>query len=312
MARLRQRQPPADAVALLVGSGDHVERERDIAARCAPSAPPPPGRRRPTAAPAASGSCGRALARCRRSACGRTRRNSAPACAASRRCRSRARAPRSRPPARRPSRPTSRPACARGRRDCWWCRRSGSSLCQSASATGTLVLPMITAPAAFSRWTATASSVGRQSLKAGMPQVVGRPATLNDSFTVIGRPSSGRRSPRASAWSAAIAAWRARSKSRTTTALMDLSSASMRAMAWSSSSTAETRRAARSADKLAGGAIRRGCGRLAESATSPRRRTPRQRQPGKPGGRPGRPRPDRRILHRSPSPPASPPRTAIL
>jgi hypothetical protein len=78
---------------------------------------------------------------------------------------------------------------------------------------------MITAPAAFSRSTRTASSVGRQSLKAGMPQVVGRPATLYDSFTVIGRPSNGRRSPRASAWSAAIAAWRARSKSRTTTAI---------------------------------------------------------------------------------------------
>ena len=106
---------------------------------------------------------------------------------------------------------------------------------------------MITAPAAFSRSTTTASSVGCQPLKAGMPQVVGRPATLYASFTVIGRPSSGLRSPRASAWSAAIAAWRARSKSRTTTALMDLSSRSMRAMAWSRSSTAETRRPARSA-----------------------------------------------------------------
>ena len=30
MARPRQHQPPADALALLVGSGDHVERERDI------------------------------------------------------------------------------------------------------------------------------------------------------------------------------------------------------------------------------------------------------------------------------------------
>ena len=117
---------------------------------------------------------------------------------------------------------------------------------------------MITAPAAFSRWTGTASSVGRQSLKAGMPQVVGSPATLNDSFTVIGRPSNGRRSPRASAWSAAIAAWRARSKSRTTTALMDLSSASMRAMVWSSSSTDETRRAARSAKSSP--AVRYGAG----------------------------------------------------
>src|ERR1044072_9188360 len=106
---------------------------------------------------------------------------------------------------------------------------------------------MITAPAAFSRWTGTAFSVGHQSLKAGMPQVVGRPATLNDSFTVIGRPSNGRRSPRASAWHAAIEAWRARPEPRTPTALMDLSSASMRAIAWSSSSTDETRRAARSA-----------------------------------------------------------------
>src|ERR1044072_6700078 len=70
---------------------------------------------------------------------------------------------------------------------------------------------MITAPAAFSRWTGTAFSVGHQSLKAGMPQVVGRPATLNDSFTVIGRPSNRRRSPRASAGGAAagVAAERA-------------------------------------------------------------------------------------------------------
>jgi hypothetical protein len=63
-----------------------------------------------------------------------------------------------------------------------------------------------------------------------MPQVVGKPAALNDSFTVIGTPSSGRWSPRASAASAARAASRARSKSRTTTALIAASRRSMRAI----------------------------------------------------------------------------------
>ena len=53
------------------------------------------------------------------------------------------------------------------------------------------------APAALSRCTASASASGRQSWNFGWPQVVGRPATLNCSLTVIGRPSSGRRSPRA-------------------------------------------------------------------------------------------------------------------
>src|SRR5258708_40345411 len=65
----------------------------------------------------------------------------------------------------------------------------------------------------------------------GMPQVVGRPATLLASLTVIRTPSSGRRSPRASALSASAAATRARSKSRTTTALSLPSCASMRAIA---------------------------------------------------------------------------------
>jgi hypothetical protein len=69
---------------------------------------------------------------------------------------------------------------------------------------------MMIAPAALSRATATASSFGRQYWNIGMPQVIGRPATLNDSFTVIGMPSNGRRSPLAKAASAAIAAARAR------------------------------------------------------------------------------------------------------
>ena len=54
----------------------------------------------------------------------------------------------------------------------------------------------MTAPAPFSRLTATASSSGIQPSKAWTPQVVGRPATLKDSLTVIGTPSSGARSPR--------------------------------------------------------------------------------------------------------------------
>jgi hypothetical protein len=52
-------------------------------------------------------------------------------------------------------------------------------------------------------------------------------------------PSSGRSSPRASAASAAFVASFARSKSRTTTALMRWSSASMRAMTLSRSSDAD-------------------------------------------------------------------------
>ena len=60
-------------------------------------------------------------------------------------------------------------------------------------------------------------TVDREKLSA---QVVGKPAMLNDSLTVIGTPRSGPRSPRALAASASRAAIRARSKSRTGTALM--------------------------------------------------------------------------------------------
>jgi len=100
------------------------------------------------------------------------------------------------------------------------------------------------APAVFSRSTATASLGATQPLKAGLPQVDDRPSTSWLSFTVIGRPSSARRSPRPSAASAARAVSRARSKSRTTTALIALSRVSMRAMAASVSSSAPTLRPA--------------------------------------------------------------------
>src|SRR4051794_30817800 len=117
-------------------------------------------------------------------------------------------------------------------------------LCQSPSPSGTLVLPRTTAPASLTRVTASASSAAIKSLCCGKPQVVGRPATLKASFTVSGRPSSGRRSPRASAASASRAAVNARSKSRTQMALILLSCRSMRSMANSVSSTDETSRSA--------------------------------------------------------------------
>ena len=81
---------------------------------------------------------------------------------------------------------------------------------QSESIKGTLVLPKITAPDALSRLTTSESRVAMFSLKAGSPQVVGRPARSKDSLTVIGRPSSGpSTSPRARLASDASAALRA-------------------------------------------------------------------------------------------------------
>ena len=161
-----------------------------------------------TAAAGVFGQCvPRAGTRPKRRLVGEHAADSAPARGASRRCPSRARGHSSRPPALRPTRRTSRLACDRDPRDCWWCRRSRCRSASRPSATGTLVLPRSTAPAALSRCDRERVLAGApKSLNAGIPQVVGRPATLNDSFTVIGTPSNGRRSPRASAWSAAFAA----------------------------------------------------------------------------------------------------------
>jgi hypothetical protein len=77
------------------------------------------------------------------------------------------------------------------------------------------VFPTITAPAVLSRATATASSVATKLLYGGIPHVVGSPAMLNDSLTVIGTPRSGPPAPGPLAVSASRAAVRARSKSRT-------------------------------------------------------------------------------------------------
>ena len=92
---------------------------------------------------------------------------------------------------------------------------------KSARDIGTLVLPKITAPAARSRATATASWPAMLSANAGKPNVVGCPGMLKLSLTVIGTPCSGPTlPPLASARSAARASFNARSRSSTTMALI--------------------------------------------------------------------------------------------
>ena len=67
-----------------------------------------------------------------------------------------------------------------------------------------LALPMMIAPAAFSR-PAMNASVGVLPASAQEPAVVGMPVVLTLSLTMIGIPSSGRLSPLRRAWSAARA-----------------------------------------------------------------------------------------------------------
>jgi len=94
-------------------------------------------------------------------------------------------------------------------------------LCQSASISGTLVLPKTMAPAASSRSTASASRRATLSLSAGSPQLVRMPATSKLSLIVIGTPSSGRpRAPLARALSAARALRLARAAASSMIALM--------------------------------------------------------------------------------------------
>ena len=79
-----------------------------------------------------------------------------------------------------------------------------------------------------------------KSLKGGRPQVVGRPATLKDSLTVIGRPSSGSRSPRARGSIGVCRRCAGPLEVADEDGVESPSSASMRAMAASASSAAET------------------------------------------------------------------------
>ena len=54
-----------------------------------------------------------------------------------------------------------------------------------------LVLPMMIAPACFSRWVIVASYGGCQPSRMREPQVVGRPTVVNTSLTATGTPASG-------------------------------------------------------------------------------------------------------------------------
>src|SRR6266511_6076121 len=85
---------------------------------------------------------------------------------------------------------------------------------------GALVLPTTTAPAALTRATAGASARGRWCASSPAPLVDRTPATSMASLMVTGRPCRGPiHSPRAATASAALAAARAPSMSRVTTAL---------------------------------------------------------------------------------------------
>src|SRR5215213_11842976 len=63
----------------------------------------------------------------------------------------------------------------------------------SASMNATLVVPTMIAPAARSRSTTVASQSEIAPRQAGLPHVVGRPATWKLSLIVIGTPSNGPR-----------------------------------------------------------------------------------------------------------------------
>src|SRR5512140_588959 len=71
-----------------------------------------------------------------------------------------------------------------------------------------LALPMISAPAAFKRWTMKASD-GVEPARAHEPAVVGMPVVSMLSLTITGIPRSGRRSPPRRAASARRASARA-------------------------------------------------------------------------------------------------------
>src|SRR5262249_30968487 len=109
------------------------------------------------------------------------------------------------------------------------------------------VLAMTTAPEAFTRVVTGASCSDRKSAHCAMPTVVRRPLTLIDSFSVMGSPSSGARSPRARAASAPSATERARSQSVSTIALSAAWWRWIRRGYRSSNSTADTRLASSAA-----------------------------------------------------------------
>ena len=116
----------------------------------------------------------------------------------------------------------------------------GLKVCDPAAHSGTLVLPMTTAPAPRIRSAISSSRRGTWSARSGEPKVVRQPATSWVSLNACGSPCSGPTgSPWASASSAAAAPARARSSSRLTTALTAGLTAAIRSRCRSSSSRAE-------------------------------------------------------------------------
>ena len=114
------------------------------------------------------------------------------------------------------------------------------NVCEPAANSGTLVLPMVTAPAVRIRSTTSSSASGTWSAKSGEPYVVRHPATSWVSLNANGRPWRGpSRSPAVVASSAAAALRRARSSSSETIALSSGLRSAIRARCRSSSSRAE-------------------------------------------------------------------------
>lgn len=108
-----------------------------------------------------------------------------------------------------------------------------------AANSGTLVLPMSTAPACMIRSTCRSLTAGMLSANSGCPKVVRMPAVWAVSLIAIGSPCSGPRCSGATA-SASAARRRAPSGSSVTTALMRGLSASMRSRCAVTSSVAVT------------------------------------------------------------------------
>ena len=117
---------------------------------------------------------------------------------------------------------------------------TGLKVCEPAAHSGTLVLPIVTAPAPRIRSATRSSRLGTWSERSGDPNVVRQPATSWVSLNACGSPCSGPTgSPRASRSSASAAPARARSSSSDTTALTSGFTCAIRARCSSSSSRAE-------------------------------------------------------------------------
>ncbi len=84
--------------------------------------------------------------------------------------------------------------------------KSGLNVCDPSPNSGTLVIPMMIAPAARSRDAITPSSAGTRDAYTGEPWVYGMPATGVRSLTANGIPCSGGRSLRGTASAAAASA----------------------------------------------------------------------------------------------------------